>query len=379
MAVDLNNLDVIVGEIFYRLSRLESGSMLENAAIDRGALTVKSEEGLRVGTPEDPTGSAFVYGVLKILGQLLLEGDMDVTGGGKITVGGVVIEPLGGGRIKIGSNIVLDAATRTISIGAGIKITATSAGAAKIEVGTGADKVVLDSSFETPRINFGSAQISSATGETFTFGMGTDVVYFVDGTIRIPGWPSPPANATGLQYAVIDSLGRVWAAPAGGPTPGDGGDPGSPGEPGDNPAGYVYPVDPSRWTVSNTFAQHVARSSQEPGIDWATSWGTPIWAPGDGTIVDVKPTNTEATGRYVTLVTTAGDWFRFLHLSSFPVGVGQTVTRGAVIGYSGGSGKGSDAGYGLHVHVSFKRGYTGAGWPGASALDDLLAYMAETA
>lgn len=341
-----------------RIERLESGAFLERSSITDGVMT-------------------FIRGRLLLEGGALLQGEGRFEWAGPGSVAGD-FEVLGGGRLRVGGIVLTPQGDGSILVGTGIRILASGGGEGRIEVGRGDAVVSLDSSYSSPRINLGAAQIESATGEAFTFTMGTNVVYFVNGTIRLPGLATPPAG-TSTRYVVADALGNLYAAPAGGPTPGDGGDPGSPGEPGDNPAGYVYPIDPSRWSVSNTYAQHLARSSQEPGIDWAASWGTPVWAPGDGTIVDVKPTNSDATGRYVTLVTAAGDWFRFLHLSSFPVSVGQTVSRGDVIGYTGGSGRGSDSGYGLHLHVSFKRGYTGSGWPGATALDDLLAYMSEAA
>ncbi|MFL0411071.1 M23 family metallopeptidase [Microbacterium paludicola] len=337
------------------IKRLQSSSMLENASITRGRfrviggqILVDSGGNLTIVGSFDLTGSADITGDVEISGPTSVTGPFDVTGTTSLS-GDTTVD----GHMNV-------------------------TGGGKITVGSGDDVVILDSTFESPRINFGSAQIQSATGESFTFTMGTDVVYFINGTIRVPALSSPPSG-TSTRYVVADALGNFYSAPAGGPVPGEGGDPGTPGEPGDNPAGYIYPVDLSRWNVTDDYADHVARGSQEPGVDWATSWGTPVWAPGDGTIVDVKPTNSDATGRYVTLVTDAGDWYRFLHLSSFPVSVGQTVNQGDVIAYSGGSGFGSDAGYALHLHVSFKRGYTGAGWPGASALDDLLAYMAEAA
>jgi murein DD-endopeptidase MepM/ murein hydrolase activator NlpD len=48
----------------------------------------------------------------------------------------------------------------------------------------------------------------------------------------------------------------------------------------------------------------------------------------------------------------------YLHLSRIDVAVGQTVTQGQVIGLSGGSGLGSETGYGPHLHLSIRRGGT---------------------
>ena len=46
----------------------------------------------------------------------------------------------------------------------------------------------------------------------------------------------------------------------------------------------------------------------------------------------------------------------YLHLSRIDVQVGQIVQQGQVIGLSGASGKGSERGYGPHLHFSFRSG-----------------------
>jgi pyruvate/2-oxoglutarate dehydrogenase complex dihydrolipoamide acyltransferase (E2) component len=54
----------------------------------------------------------------------------------------------------------------------------------------------------------------------------------------------------------------------------------------------------------------------------------------------------------------------YLHLSRIDVKVGQIVQQGQVIGLSGASGKGSERGYGPHLHFSFRSGgspFSGAG------------------
>jgi murein DD-endopeptidase MepM/ murein hydrolase activator NlpD len=48
----------------------------------------------------------------------------------------------------------------------------------------------------------------------------------------------------------------------------------------------------------------------------------------------------------------------YLHLSRIDVAVGQEVKQGQVIGLSGGSGLGSETGYGAHLHLSIRRGGT---------------------
>jgi murein DD-endopeptidase MepM/ murein hydrolase activator NlpD len=46
----------------------------------------------------------------------------------------------------------------------------------------------------------------------------------------------------------------------------------------------------------------------------------------------------------------------YLHLSRIDVKPGQEVKQGQVIGLSGGSGLGSETGYGAHLHLSIRRG-----------------------
>lgn len=96
---------------------------LRHASVDRGRLRMKNGSEL------------LIEGLLTVIGRLILEGDMQVTGGGSITVGGVVITPLGGGRIQIGPNIVLDSSTQ------------------KITIGTGSSQIVIDGATGTMTLN----------------------------------------------------------------------------------------------------------------------------------------------------------------------------------------------------------------------------------
>ena len=60
-----------------------------------------------------------------------------------------------------------------------------------------------------------------------------------------------------------------------------------------------------------------------------------------------------AGGRMVFLDTTTDGYnFDYLHLSRVDVSPGQAVTQGQVLGLSGASGKGSERGYGPHLHLS---------------------------
>ncbi|QKY80395.1 lysin A [Microbacterium phage Pabst] len=120
----------------------------------------------------------------------------------------------------------------------------------------------------------------------------------------------------------------------------------------DNKGGYLRPVsDPS---ISSSWQGHKNRKppSQEPGTDYSCAYGSTIFAPEDGVIVDRKDSTSTATGRYLTLDLNDGRRVRFLHLSRSVVAVGTRVTRGQTIAYSGASARGKEWGVGAHVHVT---------------------------
>ncbi|MDN3309554.1 M23 family metallopeptidase [Microbacterium oryzae] len=426
MLRDLKDAWGWIQQIVRRIERLESGAQLGNSSITKGRMrfiggTLRVDSGGRV----EIVGYLQVEGTTSITGPVTISGNLNVTGEWRFSGNGAItgdvvaegkwtqngawefngpgdiagdvdvtgdldltgnLEVLGDGRIKVGNVL--------ITPGSGGKVT----------VGVGAAQVVLDG--QTGKVNAGKLTIDPTEGDgaiifdngaqVFSHDDGGQIEMFTGGThvtltetqvavstssrslilveetdpnieegIYVVGVP----DGAGGRYLGVDDDNRLVKLASGGP-----GNPGTPGEPGDNAAGYIYPVDPNAWTLGDDYAAHVARGSAEPGIDWWCPPGTPIWAPGPGTIVDTWTSTSGDAGRYVTLVTDAGDWFRFLHNSTIEVSVGQTVTQGQVLAYSGGSGKGSEAGYGPHTHVSFKRGYTGL-FPGASALDDFYAYM----
>lgn len=120
-------------------------------------------------------------------------------------------------------------------------------------------------------------------------------------------------------------------------------------------SGYLVPVDAP---VSADWQDHRDRTppSSEPGTDYACAYGTPVVAPFDGTVIEIKTTNSGGMGRFVALALTDGRATRAIHLSVVRVSVGQRVTAGQTIGISGASGYGSDWYYGPHVHQTL--------WPG---------------
>ena len=112
--------------------------------------------------------------------------------------------------------------------------------------------------------------------------------------------------------------------------------------------------------ISASYQNHKDRTppSRNPGTDYAVATGTPVKAIADGTITGIVETIRGAGGRMIFQSFAGGFNADYLHLSRIDVAVGQTVTQGQVIGLSGGSGLGSETGYGPHLHLSIRRGGT---------------------
>lgn len=118
----------------------------------------------------------------------------------------------------------------------------------------------------------------------------------------------------------------------------------------DKKGGYRLPSNTA--AVSCSWQCHKDRrpSSTEPGTDYATPYGSTLYAPEDGTVFDVHNSTAGGTGRYIAINFNDGNRGRALHLSQIFVKAGQKVKRGQEIGKTGASGWGREWGYGAHVH-----------------------------
>jgi len=117
---------------------------------------------------------------------------------------------------------------------------------------------------------------------------------------------------------------------------------------------FIRPTNTTK--VSDTFHAHLARGSVNPGTDYVVGVGTPVVAVADATVVGVTTTISGAGGRMVWLDFGNGYKADYLHLSRVDVAAGQAVKQGQVLGLSGASGKGSERGYGPHLHFSIRIG-----------------------
>ena len=116
---------------------------------------------------------------------------------------------------------------------------------------------------------------------------------------------------------------------------------------------FMRPVTSKK--ISDTFADHKARGSVNPGVDYVVPVGTPVFAIGDGVVDGVTTSVSGAGGRMVWL--NCDGWkVDYLHLSKVSVKKGQRVKRGDVLGLSGGSGLGKELGYGPHLHIALRKG-----------------------
>jgi hypothetical protein len=104
--------------------------------------------------------------------------------------------------------------------------------------------------------------------------------------------------------------------------------------------------------ISSDYWDHRRRRppSSEAGTDFGCAYGSPMYAPFDGTVVDVKHSNSGAMGRYAKINLDDGKGTRGIHGAEIWVAVGQRVHRGQQIGLTGASANGNNWGVGAHIH-----------------------------
>lgn len=73
----------------------------------------------------------------------------------------------------------------------------------------------------------------------------------------------------------------------------------------------------------------------QKGIDFIVPVGTPVYAPGPGTVVAASNCSCDTRGKYAEIAHPDGRRSRYLHMSSVTRSAGNAVNRGDLIGYSG--------------------------------------------
>ncbi len=115
--------------------------------------------------------------------------------------------------------------------------------------------------------------------------------------------------------------------------------------------GYALPT-PTSYVSADYHNHRYERNppSSEPGTDYGCGYGSAVYAPANGVVVDIQTSPSGGTGRYVAIDFDDGRRGRALHLSATGVSVGQRVSRGQRVATSGASGYGDDWYYGPHAH-----------------------------
>lgn len=268
--------------------------------------------------PGDIAGTVDITGAMNIEGDTTISGDLDVDGPWTMSGDGDIT-----GDVEVTGDMLVN-------------------GGGTIVVGTGTSAVRLDSSWNDPRINLGTVQVSgSPTGSSMTFTMGTDVVYFVNGTLRVPNVPDLP-DGVAARYLVIGADGKFYK------TTGVGG--GGDGSPGPIAGSYMWPFSPS--TTDPALGHYGMRLNPVTGVwalhqgqDFTVAYGSSIPAAGDA-VVQASGYDA-ARGNYIILDHGGGITTHYFHMAGLsPWQVGDEVKRGDRIGAVGTTGRST----GPHLH-----------------------------
>jgi hypothetical protein len=134
---------------------------------------------------------------------------------------------------------------------------------------------------------------------------------------------------------------------------------------------YVYPCTVT--AVSDSFADHIARGSVNPGTDYIAGYGDSVRSVAAGTVTDADSSTSGGGGRTIHVNHDDGTGADYLHMSSIGVSPGQWVAQGAYLGASGASGNGEEWYYGAHLHISFRPNHsTGYGNNGNQDFDAIM-------
>ncbi len=114
-------------------------------------------------------------------------------------------------------------------------------------------------------------------------------------------------------------------------------------------ANYIFPINGKR-RITDDYADHKRRGSVAPGTDFACKVGTPVYAARTGR-VKVAVYGKGSGGTMIEISHAKGTQRSgYKHLSKIVVKVGQRVTPGQLIGYSGNTG----ASTGPHLHFDMR-------------------------
>ena len=111
---------------------------------------------------------------------------------------------------------------------------------------------------------------------------------------------------------------------------------------------FMWPLPVGQGYISCYYGDSDPGGRPHYAVDTAISYGTPIYASNDGTVL--KSESHFSYGYYILIDHGEGRSTLYAHCSSLAVGAGQTVTKGQVIGYVGSTGYST----GNHLHFEFR-------------------------
>lgn len=111
---------------------------------------------------------------------------------------------------------------------------------------------------------------------------------------------------------------------------------------------FMWPLPVGQGYISCYYGDSDPNGAPHYAVDTAISYGTPIYASNDGTVL--KSESHSSYGYYVLIDHGSGRSTLYAHCSSLAVVAGQTVTKGQVIGYVGSTGFST----GNHLHFEFR-------------------------
>ncbi len=103
--------------------------------------------------------------------------------------------------------------------------------------------------------------------------------------------------------------------------------------------------------INDNFAQHVARGSYSPGLDYNCAVGDTIYATANGTVASATANLKSSAGMAILIQHRDGNLSHYFHLSKLLVSNGQRVKKGDVIAKSGNTGTATT---GPHLHFAIK-------------------------
>lgn len=342
-----------------RIERLESGSAQESMSVDRGRMRIGEGEFL-----VDGDGLFQLVGLFEQTGtyNLLSGGSFNIEDGGDLNVNT-------GGDVAVNNGGSLDVNDGgSVAVNDGGNVTVNDGGALEVEDGgglnvrDGGNGVIHGGGVftiaGTVPLNLRQIDVQGAPQAALQFGDGSaDAIYGRDGNVVIQGGDVVlQLGADGLSAFGIDTgdaphvLGIDGAGKIVKMVAGTGGDPGGPIEPGEDLGFFQWPF--SLDVVTSEFGMRNGRL--HAGMDFsggAAVSGGPIPAAGDGVVIQRVEWHA-GYGNYVTLRHTLPNsgiqvCTRYAHMiAPPPVELGQTVSKGDVLGLVGNTGNS----FGAHLH-----------------------------